>query len=169
MRHALSLGLLLALCLGPATLADTAPAALGEVFEPYETIRLALLDDHVTGVDEAATDLLEAVRALETATVPLRDDASASDLAVDTILAELTRAAEALDAATGLGPTRDAYYELSKHLVRLRGALADGIEAPAVAYCPMIQKSWLQPADASIGNPYAGQAMPRCGSLVDEG
>jgi hypothetical protein len=70
--------------------------------------------------------------------------------------ADLIAGAKTLDAA------RDGLYALSKPLVRWRQGVADG-GRPAVAYCPMHKRSWLQP-DGEIGNPYGG--MPRCGSIV---
>jgi hypothetical protein len=32
----------------------------------------------------------------------------------------------------------------------------------------MHKKSWLQPAGDEIGNPYAGQSMPKCGEVVSK-
>ena len=39
--------------------------------------------------------------------------------------------------------------------------------APAVAFCSMTQKVWLQPS-GEIGNPYYGQSMARCGEFVSQ-
>ena len=71
-------------------------------------------------------------------------------------------AADAIAAATTLEAARDGLYALSKPMVRWR----EGVEnngRPAVAYCPMHKRSWLQPGE-EIGNPYGN--MPRCGSIV---
>ena len=37
-------------------------------------------------------------------------------------------------------------------------------EGVKVAFCPMVQKPWLQ-ADATINNPYFGKSMQTCGSF----
>jgi hypothetical protein len=71
-------------------------------------------------------------------------------------------AADAIAAATSLEAARDGLYELSKPMVRWREGVAES-GRPAVAYCPMHKRSWLQPGE-EIGNPYGG--MPRCGSIV---
>ena len=39
--------------------------------------------------------------------------------------------------------------------------------APAVAFCSMAQKVWLQPS-GEIGNPYYGQSMAWCGKFVSQ-
>ena len=78
-------------------------------------------------------------------------------------------AAEALTGASDLGTARDAFYALSKPLVRWRAAVvASGRaedELPVVVYCSMAKRSWLQPA-GTIGNPYHGQALAECGEIV---
>ena len=73
-------------------------------------------------------------------------------------------AADALAGGPGLADARNAFYDLSKGLVRWR----EGVQSarPVVAYCPRVKKAWLQP-DGPIGNPYGGKAMPRCGSIVE--
>ena len=40
-------------------------------------------------------------------------------------------------------------------------------ERPAVGYCPMAAKSWLQLDGEEIGNPYYGQSMASCGEVVE--
>jgi hypothetical protein len=80
------------------------------------------------------------------------------------LLPELSEAATALSAATTLDAARDAFYDLSKPLVRWRkAAVGDKL---VVAYCPMAKRSWLQP-EGELGNPYYGQSMLRCGEVVD--
>jgi hypothetical protein len=44
-------------------------------------------------------------------------------------------------------------------------ALAAG-EGPAVLYCSMKKRSWLQPDGETTGNPYYGREMPSCGEVI---
>ena len=144
----------------PAMASTGFDAVLGE----YETIRGALAADSLAGVAAAAGRLRAAAAGLaegptaEAAAVP------AGKLGeVATLLPEVTRAAAALGHAKDLAAARDAFYQLSKPLVRWRHAAARG---PAVAFCPMAKRSWLQPAGEPLGNPYYGRQMLRCGEIV---
>lgn len=158
----------LALC---ALLILTLPAGAAErasvagLLASYEQVRQALVVDDAAALERPAAELLATVEALRqdfdaaAAGVPAGEAEAARAL-----LAEIAKGAQALDAASGLEPARDAFYELSKPLVRYR-AIAEG-EWPEVAYCSMAKKSWLQPA-GEIGNPYYGRSMQRCGELVE--
>jgi hypothetical protein len=79
-------------------------------------------------------------------------------------LDEMIAAADAIASAKSLEAARDGFYGLTKPMVRWREGLAQS-DRPAVAYCPMHKRSWLQPGE-EIGNPYGG--MPRCGSIVSK-
>jgi hypothetical protein len=46
-------------------------------------------------------------------------------------------------------------------------AKVSGDDLPVVMYCPMVKRSWLQPA-GEVGNPYHGQKMANCGYVVGE-
>ncbi|MDA8018339.1 MAG: hypothetical protein MPN21_12905 [Thermoanaerobaculia bacterium] len=136
----------------------------------YEVIRTSLVDDTLDHTAEAAEAIEEILAALhrdldlEAAAVASESRDRARDL-----LAQMHGAATGLTQATGdkdLTATRDAFYELSKPMVQYRELMTG--ERPVVAYCPMERKSWLQQEDA-IGNPYAGQSMPSCGSVVSNG
>ena len=149
-------------------LAGSAGAAtLDDILDHYQDVRLALVDDRV---DTASARSLDA--ALDT----LRNDLSAEAAAVDPasidaareLLDEIHAAARSLvDAGADLKAARDALYQLSQPLVRYRELMV-GDDKPAVAYCPMAKKSWLQLETDTIGNPYHGQSMPRCGSIVSD-
>lgn len=152
-----------------ATAADEAPApapatAFQSLLEPYEGARRALVGDRLEEARESGGELARALEGIsgeltaEQAGVPAEKAAE-----VRALLPELETAAAALAGAGDLAAARDAFYELSKPLVRWRQAAGDG---PNVAYCPMAKRSWLQPGD-EIGNPYYGSAMATCGSLVD--
>ena len=137
-----------------------------QITHHYETVRLLLVQDSVDGVPAQAKSIHEAVESLHVDFDPSKagiDPAQAETF--HQILPELTRAARALTKASDLASTRDAFYDLSKPLVRYRAVVASS-ERPAVAYCPMARRSWLQP-EGEIGNPYHGQSMARCGNVVE--
>jgi hypothetical protein len=118
------------------------------VLDHYEAVRTALLADSLAGVSGHAK-----------AIVGLSKSAPA-DLAP-----QITAAASKLAAAKDLNAARDAFYELSKPLVRWREA--SGSRRHVVAYCPMVKRSWLQPK-GEIGNPYYGKSMAKCGEVVSK-
>lgn len=157
----LMVGLLAALSVSVASASES---GLSAIFSDYETARLALLEDSLDGVHEPARTIrreLEALRAdfsAERAGVPA-DKAEE----VEALLPEAEAAARQLEEATELAPARDAFYALTKPLVRWRQAAGNG---PAIAYCPMEKRSWLQDEEEEIGNPYYGQQMPSCGEIV---
>lgn len=145
--------------------ADVESTAFDHITDRYEAVRLALTNDTTDGIAEQGKAIEAILERLAAAWSPaaagVRAD-SADD--VRGLLPELTEAAAALSAATSLDAARDAFYDLSKPLVRWRKA-ADG-DKPVVAYCPMAKRSWLQP-EGDLGNPYYGQSMLRCGEVVD--
>lgn len=140
-------------------------SALAEILEHYETVRLTLTQDSLEGVAEQGRQLATTLTQLQDDWSPQRAAVSQDDAeAAQALLPELSAAATALADSKSLETARDAFYALSKPLVRWR-KLADG-ELPAVAYCSMARRSWLQPK-GELGNPYYGSEMPRCGELVD--
>jgi hypothetical protein len=158
----ISAGAALLLLAAPATAA--AGDAFAGVLEPYEAVRRALVADDQAAVTAPAAELHEAIRHLQhhltsqAAGVPVEKLAD-----VRALVPELDRAAAALVAAGDLKAARDAFYALSKPLVRWRQARGNG---PAVVYCSMQKRSWLQPTPETIGNPYYGQEMATCGKVV---
>jgi Cu(I)/Ag(I) efflux system membrane fusion protein len=75
------------------------------------------------------------------------------------------KAVSAVEAATDLKTARDAFAVLSDAVIA--AARAEGwAELPdvKVAYCPMVNRSWLQRGD-KIRNPYYGSKMPECGEF----
>jgi hypothetical protein len=131
----------------------------------YEKVRLALAEDTLQGVPLEAQAIHNAIEALRTnfAAEAAGVEAAKAEK-VRELLPELAKAALSLSTATDLEAARDAFYSVSKPLVRYR-SVVDG-HRPAVAYCPMARRSWLQP-EGEIGNPYYGQAMLTCGDLVE--
>lgn len=139
--------------------------AFDQVVEHYEAVRLALTNDTTDGIAQSGKEIATILGRLAADWSPAAADVRA-DMAEDVrgSLPELTKAATALAAATSLDQARDAFYDLSKPLVRWRKA-ADG-DKPVVAYCSMAKRSWLQP-EGEMGNPYYGQSMLRCGEVVN--
>ncbi len=150
----------------PATEKSEESTAFRDMSVHYEAIRLALLSDSLTGVEDHA----EAIRERADGLIDSFDAAEAGVDAEDSgaceaLLPELSSAAAELAGAHSLEATRVAFFELSKPLGRYR-KLA-GIEGTVVAFCPMAKKAWIQPA-GEIGNPYLGQEMPSCGEVIPD-
>ncbi len=139
--------------------------AFDQVVEHYEATRLALTNDTTGDIAQHGKEITTILEQLAADWSPAAAGVRA-DMAEDvrSLLPELSEAAAALSAATSLDAARDAFYDLSKSLVRWRKA-ADG-DKPVVAYCSMAKRSWLQP-EGELGNPYYGQSMLRCGEVVD--
>jgi Cu(I)/Ag(I) efflux system membrane fusion protein len=79
--------------------------------------------------------------------------------------AAMVKAANAVGASADIKAARDAFGSLSDAVVA--AAKAEGYKDLGdvkLAYCPMVQKSWLQKGD-QIQNPYYGQAMSSCGEF----
>lgn len=145
----------------------TAPAnRLQSTLAHYETVRLALVADRWdAAAAEAAKRLQAEVKALAAAPTAEAAAVPAGKLAdVRGLLPEVEKAAAELAAAKDLKTARDAFYGVSKPLVRWQAAT--GKPGPVVAYCSMAKRSWLQPTPQPIGNPYYGKQMERCGEVM---
>jgi hypothetical protein len=161
-RWILPIAMMIAL---PAAAAAGTASTFDSVVGHYETVRLALTGDSWSAETiGTAQRLRQEISALaskptaEAAAVP-----AAKLPAVRGLLPEVAEAAAALAAAKDIETARDAFYRLSMPLVRWRASTGHG---PAVAFCSMAKRSWLQPAGKQIGNPYYGQRMAKCGQLV---
>jgi hypothetical protein len=144
----------LVLAVSTAAGASTSPV-FDELMAPYEKIRFALSDDSLEGVADEAASIRDVAAA----------DVSGEAEEIRELLPEIAGLAADLAESSELAAARDAFYELSKLLVRYR-ANVDG-ERPEVVYCAMAKKSWLQPP-GDIGNPYYGPSMQVCGEVVEE-
>lgn len=127
-----------------------------EILQPYEAIRLTLLEDSIEGIGEPATGIREIAEAAA-------KDAKTDD-EIRPLLTRIVDSAGDLAEAEGIEAVRTAFYEMSKILVQYRSKV-QGDNLPRVIYCPMAKKSWLQLED-EVGNPYHGQSMLRCGNDV---
>ncbi|MDH3253830.1 MAG: hypothetical protein OEM62_02480 [Acidobacteriota bacterium] len=153
-----------------AGLAAGARAGETDAFEDamshYEAIRIELLNDSTDGIDEHARGMEERIATLAEDLTYEEAGVPESVLAeLDELLPELAVAVGELAEAGDLEQAREALFALSKPLGRYR-KLA-GIDGTVVAYCPMAQKAWIQ-REGELGNPYMGQAMPRCGRVIED-
>ncbi|MEM6793150.1 MAG: hypothetical protein AAF725_04175 [Acidobacteriota bacterium] len=132
-----------------------------QVIEHYSAVRLALTEDRVTGVAERGARIQELLRTLEDRAS--REGGLGPELRP--LMPLLSAAAADLAAASSLEEARDAFYGISKPLVRWRKAADPQAQGPEVYYCSMTRRSWLQPA-GEVANPYHGSSMLRCGENV---
>ena len=111
---------------------------------PYLHIQVALANDSTDGVAEAARTI--AAEALE-----MGEKAAA-----------IGAAARAVADATDLQSARDAFGPLSDALIAYGKEV--GFGELRVAYCPMVDKEWVQ-ATSEIRNPFYGSMMLTCGEF----
>ena len=163
MRHGALMFALVVLVAAPVW--SAAATTFDEVLEHYESVRLMLVADSMDTVNTNGAAIAKELRSLKNDFTQARAGVSGeAATVVREDLDEMITAADAIAGASTLDAARDAFYELTKPLVRWRqGVPADG--RPKVAYCPMHKRSWLQPGE-EIGNPYGG--MPRCGEIVSK-
>jgi hypothetical protein len=117
-----------------------------KIYSSYEKVRQALLKSAVADIQKSATALGSAARAEKQEAIAAR--------------------AEALATATNVASARKSFAALSDEVIKFRAAGC--CERPAVAYCSMEKKSWLQPAGMPIGNPYLDGSMRTCGQIVKD-
>jgi hypothetical protein len=92
---------------------------------------------------------------------------SAAALAADASKAKLTTIADfaqSIAVARELADARRSFAALSDEMIKLRNTTKGA--RPAVYYCSMVKKSWLQ-TKGKVGNPY-DSAMAMCGELKAE-
>ena len=111
---------------------------------PYLHIQVALANDSTDGVTEAA-------RTIAAEAAEMGEQAAA-----------IGAAAEALAEATDLQSARDAFGPLSDALIAYGRDV--GFGELRLAYCPMVDKEWLQ-ATSEIRNPFYGSMMLTCGEF----
>ena len=111
---------------------------------PYLHIQVVLANDSTDGVAEAA-------RAIAAEAAGMGEQAAA-----------IGAAAEALAATTDLQSARDAFGPLSEALIVYGREV--GFGELRLAYCPMVDKEWLQ-ATSEIRNPFYGSMMLTCGEF----
>jgi len=122
----------------------TMPAS---IVEPYLTIQTALAQDRMDEVKASAGNIATAATAL-----------GAPAFKIDTTAVQLASATEIDDA-------RDKFGRLSDAIVTyMDGLHLKAPEGVRTAYCPMVQKPWMQKGD-TLANPYYGTSMATCGEF----
>jgi Cu(I)/Ag(I) efflux system membrane fusion protein len=117
------------------------------IVEPYLKIQSVLAQDSVDGVRANAGNIATAATAL-----------GAPAMRIDTAALQLASAADLPDARAKFGVLSEA---IVAYMTGLRLVAPDGVR---VAYCPMVQKPWLQEG-STLANPYYGSEMPTCGEF----
>jgi HPt (histidine-containing phosphotransfer) domain-containing protein len=150
-RQGLGLVLLMFSACAPAPATDKTPKAGTEmsraVIDPYLKIHAALADDSMDGVKANAGNIATAATAL-----------GAPAMKIDTTAVQLAAATEIEDARDRFGALSEA---IDTYMTGLKLKAPEGVK---VAFCPMVQKPWLQ-VSATIDNPYYGKSMSTCGSF----
>lgn len=132
--------------------------AMRPILVEYLKIHRALASDRTEGIGPAIEAIETRAKALDPGSAPEdRADAYAE------IRRDLSAACLAMKAATGMGPVRNAFKDLSRPVsawVRLAGP-----EGAKVMYCPMAAARWVQEG-SRVANPYYGSGMLECGREV---
>lgn len=144
---------------------QNAETAFASIFHHYEAVWEILGQDRLDGIPDHAEAIRRAAQQIlddwSTTGAGLRDDADVAD--ARGFFHKIATGAGDLADATDVAWAREAFYDLSKPMVRLNGLLAG--PKMNVVYCSMARKSWLQRHE-TIANPYHGQAMSGCGEIV---
>lgn len=114
--------------------------------DPYLQVQAGLASDKIDGLAMHA-------KAIETAAVALGKEAQG-----------VVAGAKKLGAAKDIAGARTAFGEMSDALVTYAQKTKTDLGDLRVAYCPMVNKPWLQ-KEKDIKNPYYGSAMLTCGSF----
>ena len=145
MRRILPAVALLSLVVGAASL--QASDAMKAIVGSYLEIHAQLMADKFDGIKAPANALATKAEAMGQSG------------------AAMAKAAKAIGGAADIKAARDAFGTLSDAVIA--AAKAEGykdLSDVKLAYCPMVQKSWLQKSD-QIQNPYYGQSMSSCGEF----
>ena len=113
-------------------------------FTKYESVRQSLLKSDLAGAQKNAAALANDAKAAKNAPV--------------------TELAQSVAKSKDMASARRAFGMLSDEMIKVRNG-AKGAR-PAVYYCSMVKKSWLQPK-GKVGNPY-DSSMAMCGELKSE-
>ena len=120
---------------------------LKAVVAPYLEVQAQLAADKVDGIKASAA-------AISTAASSLGKPGEA-----------IVEAAKALEQAADLDAAREAFGPLSDAVIAAAKAEGwTGLDDVKVAFCPMVNRSWLQKGE-KIRNPFYGSAMLTCGEI----
>jgi len=128
-----------------------APAAgvnVTPIVDPYLRIQRALNVDTFVGIKSDARAIADHAATL-----------GSKGAAMQTAAADLQQAADLTSARSAFARLSDAVIQYARES---GAALGDEVK---VAYCPMVQKYWLQKGD-TIQNPFYGKQMSDCGRIA---
>jgi hypothetical protein len=140
----------------PAPGTGKSPAAgaamSGAIIDPYLKIQAALAEDSLDGVHTNAGVIVTAATALGSPAMKIDG-------------AALQHAAASEAEPPDIKAVRDKFGMLSEAIdTYMTGLHLTPPEGVKVAYCPMVNKPWMQQGD-TLANPYYGKEMPTCGSF----
>jgi hypothetical protein len=142
--YAFVLALLVLVTVKGSAWASDLPTTL---MDPYLRIQVSLADDKLEGAAAAAKALSVEAQKLGAPAKPLAANAT-----------KLASAKDIASARTAFGDLSDAMMAYAKATGATFGRDVN------VAFCPMVQKSWLQKGQ-TIANPYYGKSMLTCGEI----
>lgn len=132
----------------------------GKFLKPYFEMRHLLMRDKVEGTGSLAKKLAANAKSLRAEIK--KEKASPDQLDA---LRKIESAATAFKAGN-LTVARERFKGISTSVVKYVQGFGYG--GPAyVYYCDMAKAAWVQETD-KIGNPYYGDEMPKCGTLVGQ-
>jgi hypothetical protein len=117
------------------------------LMDPYLRIHVSLADDQMDGVAASAKALSQEAQKL-----------GVNAKTVATTAAKLATAKDIINARHDFGELSDAMMAYAKATGATFGSDVN------VAFCPMVQKPWLQKGQ-KITNPYFGKSMLTCGEI----
>jgi len=136
------------------------PNALNVVFNTYFAIKDALVKTNAPTANAKATELLNAIKALNIETLKAEEQ-----VAVAKVLPSLMDAAKGISETKDIGKQREIFKALSKNMHEII-SFYSATETFYYQYCPMQDANWLS-KDKTIKNPYYGSQMLSCGSTVE--
>ncbi len=135
------------------------------ILEAYLQLQSALAADDFDAAQAAAGQAAEALGDLDGEALPATIRGTWTDRQ-----GPLREALQAIASAEAIEPARAKFSDVSEHLAVLARQIG-GERTLYLMRCPMAFNNagarWLQ-FDATVANPYFGEAMLRCGSVVEE-
>ena len=129
------------------TVSASASESLKAIVESYVTIQEQLAADKIDGVKAPARAIAAQAAAMGQKGVPI------------------AMAATRLESASDVKAVREAFGALSDAVIKVGSAEGwKDVEGVRLAFCPMVDRSWLQKHD-KIKNPYYGSSMLTCGEF----
>jgi hypothetical protein len=144
------------ICVTVVCFAAASVARLPEAAEPLKAIVASYLQIH----SQLITDKTDGVKAAAGEIVKQAESMGANGAAIG-------KAATAIASAADLKTARQAFGPLSEAVIAAVSASGPATKKELgvkLAFCPMVNRSWLQKED-KIRNPYYGSTMLECGEI----